>query len=181
MSPFILQIPDFDAEDIASMPIEDELSQQSVMPPAPESEELQGPTPNLSLPETNKHRSSVRKAKAPKITKTSRYGKPYPSLPTGLTRAVVSTLARSIGQKAARLDKDAVNAVIEASDSFFEQLGGDLRAVSNHAGRKTIDESDMLAVMRRYCLVVHYTVRCLNLLIPMLDSEEYHSAQHHFI
>ncbi|KAH8162061.1 hypothetical protein CIB48_g6165 [Xylaria polymorpha] len=38
---------------------------------------------------------------------------------------------------------------MQATDWFFEQLGDDLSAYAKHAGRKTIDESDMITLMRR--------------------------------
>lgn len=55
-----------------------------------------------------------------------------------------------MGKKKARLSKDTMNAILEAGDKFFEQLGGDLAVVASHAGRKTIDDSDVIAIMQRY-------------------------------
>jgi len=40
-----------------------------------------------------------------------------------------------------------------ASDWFFEQVSDDLGAYSKHAGRKTIDESDVVTLMARYVLI----------------------------
>ena len=61
----------------------------------------------------------------------------------------MSTLARSLGYKPTRLNKEIINAVTEASDKFLSQLADDLGSLSKHAGRKTIDETDILIAMQR--------------------------------
>lgn len=77
--------------------------------------------------------------------KTSRHGIEYPSLPSN----VVKRLAQRFAGKT-KISPDTLNAIMQASDWFFEQLGDDLRAYANHAkGRTTINESDMLTLMRR--------------------------------
>lgn len=78
--------------------------------------------------------------------KISRYGIEYPSLPP----SVVKRLAQRFAGKT-KISPDTLSAIMQASDWFFEQLGDDLRAYANHArGRTTINESDMLTLMRRY-------------------------------
>lgn len=78
--------------------------------------------------------------------KISRYGVQYPSLPT----SVVKRLAQRFAGKS-KISPDTLVAIMQASDWFFEQLGDDLRAYANHAkGRTTINESDMITLMRRY-------------------------------
>lgn len=77
--------------------------------------------------------------------KMSRHGIEYPSLPSN----VVKRLAQRFAGKA-KISPDTLNAIMQASDWFFEQLGDDLRAYANHAkGRTTINESDMLTLLRR--------------------------------
>lgn len=77
--------------------------------------------------------------------KISRHGIEYPSLPSN----VVKRLAQRFAGKT-KISPDTLNAIMQASDWFFEQLGDDLRAYANHAkGRTTINESDMLTLMRR--------------------------------
>lgn len=78
----------------------------------------------------------------------SRYGIQYPSLPT----SVVKRLAQRFAGKS-KLSPDTLNAIMQASDWFFEQLGDDLQAYAHHANRETINETDMLTLMRR--LVSH--------------------------
>lgn len=91
-------------------------------------------------------RSAARKKKPGK--KVSKHGIEYPSLPQG----VVKRLAQRFAGKT-KIGPDTMTAIMQASDWFFEQLGDDLQAFAKHAGRKTIDESDMAALMRRY---VHF-------------------------
>lgn len=81
--------------------------------------------------------------------KISRYGIQYPSLPT----SVVKRLAQRFAGKT-KISPDTLSAIMQASDWFFEQLGDDLQAYANHAkGRTTINESDMLTLMRRYAVI----------------------------
>ena len=92
-----------------------------------------------------------RNKKRPNI-KRSKYGVEYPSLPAGVVKRLAQTFAQTGGAKG-KISSDTLAAVMQASDWFFEQLGDDLQAFAKHAGRKTIDETDMLALMRRY--VIH--------------------------
>lgn len=89
-----------------------------------------------------------------KTKKISRHGIEYPSLPQGVVKRLATTFARSAGIPKAKITGDTLAAIMQASDWFFEQLGDDLSAYAKHAGRKTIDESDMLTLMRRY-VVLH--------------------------
>lgn len=86
--------------------------------------------------------------RAPKLMKKSRDGMSYPSFPAGITKKIASTFARSLGNKSS-IDKETLDAIIEATDQYFEQLSNDLGVFANHARRKKIDESDVIAVMRR--------------------------------
>ncbi|KAI1307463.1 centromere kinetochore component CENP-T-domain-containing protein [Xylaria venustula] len=80
--------------------------------------------------------------------KKSRYGIEYPSLPAGVVKRLATTCAKTAGSKG-KISPDTLDAIMQATDWFFEQLGDDLSAFAKHAGRKTIDESDMIALMRR--------------------------------
>lgn len=84
-----------------------------------------------------------------KIQKISRHGKRFPSIPTSTMKKLASKFARSAGQTRSKLNKDCLNAIDQATDWFFEQLGDDLGSYAEHAGRKTIDETDVVALMRR--------------------------------
>lgn len=101
------------------------------------------PTPKKSQP--RQLRTSVlggrtRKKQAEKL---SAAGIPVPALPSALVKNIFGTFAKS------KVSKDVLNAVMEGSFSFFEQVSEDLAAYAGHAGRKTIDETDMLTLMKR--------------------------------
>ncbi|KTW29110.1 uncharacterized protein T551_02384 [Pneumocystis jirovecii RU7] len=104
--------------------------------------------PELSLPEHTKStmkppsKSSVRSNKS-KIQKLSRYGIPLPSLPSAFVKQLVANFTTS------KISKDALKEIILASDQFFEQVSEDLEAFAAHAGRKTIEDSDVIQLMRR--------------------------------
>ncbi|CAN8100692.1 unnamed protein product [Discula destructiva] len=92
------------------------------------------------VPKSAKHERLNRPGK-----KISRHGIEYPSLPSSVIRRLAQ---RFVGK--AKISSDTLNAIIQASDWFFEQLGADLRAYANHAkGRTTINDSDMLMLLRR--------------------------------
>ncbi|KAI1427154.1 centromere kinetochore component CENP-T-domain-containing protein [Xylaria sp. FL1777] len=86
--------------------------------------------------------------KRKKGKKISRYGIEYPSLPAGVVKRLATTCAKTAGSKG-KISPDTLDAIMQATDWFFEQLGDDLSAYAKHAGRKTIDESDMITLMRR--------------------------------
>ncbi|KAI1499979.1 centromere kinetochore component CENP-T-domain-containing protein [Biscogniauxia marginata] len=90
---------------------------------------------------------SIRRRKPGK--KISRHGIEYPSLPTSVVKRLATTFAKTAGVRNAKISPDTLDAIMQATDWFFEQLGDDLSAYAKHAGRKTIDESDMVTLMRR--------------------------------
>lgn len=81
--------------------------------------------------------------------KISKYGIEYPSLPPAVVKRLAQRFAKTSGAKG-KIAPDALQAIMQASEWFFEQLGDDLQAYATHAHRKTIDESDMLTLMKRY-------------------------------
>ncbi|KAL0937944.1 uncharacterized protein CTRU02_207675 [Colletotrichum truncatum] len=81
--------------------------------------------------------------------KLSKYGTEYPSLPPAVVKRLAGTFARSSGITKTKISPEVLVEIQRASDWFFEQLGDDLSAYAKHAKRKTIDESDMLTLMRR--------------------------------
>jgi histone H3/H4 len=88
----------------------------------------------------------VRKAKELRI---SQRGLEYPSFPTAPVKKLALGFMKSQGSKA-QLNKDAVAALVKVTDDFFEQIGIDLAAYAQHGGRKMIEESDVIALMKRY-------------------------------
>ena len=87
--------------------------------------------------------------RAPKPMKKSRDGFPCPSFPTGITKRIASTFARSLGSKLTKIGNETLEAITEATDQYFEQLSNDLGVFATHARRKKINESDVVAVMKR--------------------------------
>lgn len=86
----------------------------------------------------------------PKIHKASRQGIPYPSLPPGVLKKLVSSLTQSSTSIKTKISNDTLVTIIQASDWFFEQIGDDLSIYAKHAGKKTIDETDAVTLMKRY-------------------------------
>lgn len=89
------------------------------------------------------------KATKKKKVKVSKHGIQYPSLPIGVVKKLATTYARTAGNSKAKLNKETLDAIMQASDWFFEQVSDDLGAYAKHAGRKTIDESDVVTLMAR--------------------------------
>ncbi|KAJ5306543.1 hypothetical protein PENANT_c031G01077 [Penicillium antarcticum] len=84
-----------------------------------------------------------------KEKKMSRHGIPVPNLPAGVVKKLATRFAHSKGGSKTKINKDALAAIEQASAWYFEQASQDLAAYSKHAGRKTIDESDVTALLRR--------------------------------
>ncbi|KAI1310796.1 hypothetical protein EDD11_003673 [Mortierella claussenii] len=78
-----------------------------------------------------------------KNIRLSAAGLPVPSLPTSLQKQLVHTFSRS------RISQEAMAVILEGTTQFFEQAANDLAAYAKHAGRMTIDESDVECLMQR--------------------------------
>lgn len=92
------------------------------------------------------------KAVRKKRLKISKHGIQYPSLPIGVVKKLATSYARMGGNSRTKLSKETLDAIMQASDWFFEQVSDDLGAYAKHAGRKTIDESDIVTLMARFVL-----------------------------
>ncbi|KFY18342.1 hypothetical protein V493_08687 [Pseudogymnoascus sp. VKM F-4281 (FW-2241)] len=95
---------------------------------------------------------SVKEAQKPKVKKiirVSKHGIQYSSLPSGVVKKLATTFARTGGSGSGKISKDALAAIMQATDWFFEQVSDDLGAYAAHAGRKTIDENDVMTLMKR--------------------------------
>ncbi|KAF2427589.1 hypothetical protein EJ08DRAFT_662885 [Tothia fuscella] len=84
-----------------------------------------------------------------KELKVSKYGIQYPSMPPTVIKRLASTFSRSYGGSG-KLNKETLESISQASDWFFEQVSEDLSSYADHAGRKTIEEADVVALMKRY-------------------------------
>ncbi|CAG8905343.1 unnamed protein product [Penicillium egyptiacum] len=79
----------------------------------------------------------------------SRHGIPVPNLPSGVVKKLATRFAHSGAGSKAKINKATLAAIEQASSWYFEQASQDLAAYSKHAGRKTIDESDVITLLRR--------------------------------
>lgn len=86
---------------------------------------------------------------APKRTKKplplSRHGHPVPVFP----RAVIKKMAQNF-TGGAQISNETLNAIVTASEAFFEQVSDDLAVYAGHAGRKTIEDADVIQLLKRY-------------------------------
>ncbi|KAL4991560.1 centromere kinetochore component CENP-T-domain-containing protein [Aspergillus falconensis] len=84
-----------------------------------------------------------------KQKKLSRHGIPVPNMPVGVIKKLATRFVRARAGPKAKISKSTLAAIEQASSWYFEQASEDLAAYSKHAGRKTIDETDVTALMRR--------------------------------
>lgn len=106
------------------------------------------PEPYRVEPDTARAKAA-RKARRNK-KRISKHGIEYPALPTSFVKRVAQTALQSSGLSNQRVSADTLDALAQASEWFFEQLGDDLGAYADHAKRKTIEESDVVTLMKRY-------------------------------
>jgi histone H3/H4 len=152
------------ADDALESPSEDDNEDndrsQMVMVEAEDAEAFNNPMegdadtniPNNTLQDFDTSIAEPRKSTKKKRVKISKHGIQYPSLPQGVVKKLANTYARTSGNSKAKISKDTLDAIMQASDWFFEQVSDDLGAYANHAGRKTIEESDVVTLMKRYVL-----------------------------
>lgn len=85
-----------------------------------------------------------------KRVKLTRHGEMVPGLPSSLIKRVAIDAQSRLGNRKPKLGKDHMKALEQATEWFFEQIGDDLSAYSNHARRKKrVDRSDVLMLMQR--------------------------------
>lgn len=84
-----------------------------------------------------------------KKARISKHNIEYPQLPPVFVRQVAQAAMQTAGLINQRISADALGALTQASDWYFQQLGDDLGAYANHASRRTIEERDVIALMNR--------------------------------
>lgn len=85
-----------------------------------------------------------------KRVKETRHGTFVPSLPSSLIKRVAIEAQARLGNRRPQLGRDHMKALEQATEWFFEQVGEDLEAYSDHARRKKrVDRSDALMLLRR--------------------------------
>jgi histone H3/H4 len=95
-------------------------------------------------------RTELLRKKRKRGIKVSAFGVEYPSLPPAVIKRIAQSYAQTSGIPKTKISPDTLAALSQATDWFFEQLGDSLQAYAKHAGRKTIDESDVITLMRRF-------------------------------
>ena len=104
-------------------------------------------SPSLTRKQTPLEVAALRPRKKLKLT---RHGTTVPSLPNSLIKRIAIDARTRVGRKKPVLGKDHVKALEQATEWFFEQVGEDLEAFSNHARRKKrVIGEDVLTLMRR--------------------------------
>lgn len=149
-----LEMPGFDnhEDDHGENEVEELEERDEELPPQSSTTEPYGDT---SMQDTTQDDVEIADARRRKVVrkkklKVSKHDIQYPSLPAGVVRKLATTFARTAGNSKAKINKETLGAIMQASDWFFEQVSDDLGAYAKHAGRKTIDESDIVTLMARY-------------------------------
>jgi histone H3/H4 len=149
----LYEAPDEEILDEMDEMDEDEVDNIGIQDPdatsSPQAADLETSLLDTTLQEGDMTSAVKPKAARKKRMKLSKHGIEYPSLPAGVVKKLATSYARMAGNSKAKISKDTLDAIMQASDWFFEQVSGDLGAYAKHAGRKTIDESDIVTLMGR--------------------------------
>lgn len=95
--------------------------------------------------------TAAKKRKA-KPLPVSRHGIPYPHFPRTTIKKMAQTFSGG-----AMISNEALNAIVAASEAFFEQVSDDLAVYAGHGGRKTIEDVDVVQLLKRYVI---FTLGC---------------------
>ena len=181
-----LELPDLDYDlELGKQSEEEELEDSSDKKLQPQSSP-KGPYGDVNMQDETQLDSEIvneqqRKVSRKKRVKVSKYGIQYPSLPAGVVKKLATTFARTAGNSKAKVNKDSLEAIMQASDWFFEQVSDDLGAYARHAGRKTIDESDIVTLMARYVNSLQKDLAFPDLIYICKDNARQMLQQHHFL
>ena len=115
-------------------------------------------SPSAEWPERTRDATLIEKT-VPRPTRRRRAkltcrGNVIPSLPSSLIKRIAVASLSRVSKRKSKIDRNSLKALEQATEWFFEQVGEDLEAYSNHAGRrKRVDPSDVLTLMRRQRVV----------------------------
>ena len=125
-------------------------------PISPTESPQQSPVPDHQSPHSSTRILTEIEAAAPsrvprrKKLKLTRKGNAIPALPSSLIKRVAMDSMTRIGRKRPIINRESLAALEQATEWFFEQVGEDLEAYSNHAKRrKRIDDRDVVTLMKR--------------------------------
>ena len=112
-----------------------------------------------------------------KSVRLSRHGIPFSNIPSSVTKSMADSFIKICLKRRSKLERNAVDAVKEVGDLFLAQLGDDLGMIARHAGRKSIDETDLITAMTRY--LSHAAARmCLTFYIDRNTSPKWPLPSH---
>lgn len=81
-------------------------------------------------------------------------GNTVPTLPSSLIKRVAIDSMTRPGKRRPTIARDSLVALEQATEWFFEQVGEDLEAYSDHAKRrKRIEDADVVALMKRQRMI----------------------------
>ncbi|USP82798.1 hypothetical protein yc1106_10072 [Curvularia clavata] len=101
-----------------------------------------------SLQTQSPERPAAEQAKGGKKYMVSEHGIDFPSFPAAPVKKLALSFMKSQGGKG-HLSKETLDALVHTTNDFFEQISIDLAAYAQHGGRKMIEESDVIALMKR--------------------------------
>ena len=151
-------VPQLLADDEAQDLIDEEVAVADDMPQYYESDAsddgqaLATSTRKTAAPPDPLAQARAARRPATREVRVSKHGTSYPALPTSLVKSVAQRLQQQ-QSGSSKVGKEALAALRQASEWFFEQCAEDLAAYAAHAGRRTIDEADAVALMRRQRLL----------------------------
>ncbi|KAF2021599.1 hypothetical protein BU24DRAFT_487988 [Aaosphaeria arxii CBS 175.79] len=86
----------------------------------------------------------------------SKFGNEYASFPAPTIKRLATSFAKIQGGHG-KISNDTLTALVQATDWFFEQVSEDLSAYAAHAGRKMIENGDVIALMKRQRQITNNT------------------------
>ena len=129
-------------EDNRSQQLDDDLQELEVAPAA-----SAGSNRRQTLLESV---AATARTRPKKKLRMNQRGNMVPCLPSSLIKRIVHNSQEQAGKRKTTLGKDHMKALEQASEWFFEQVGEDLEAYSQHGRRKKrVSEDDVLLLMRR--------------------------------
>ncbi|KAK6353409.1 hypothetical protein TWF696_005375 [Orbilia brochopaga] len=129
--------------------VDSDISDDEPLPPIQDDDEDVDVDNATDLRSTSKPTATAGTKRKRKELPLSAHGIPYPSIPAKTVKVI---LART-GAGAPKLSKEALAAVMQATEAYFENLGGDLGGFARHAKRRTVEEADVIQVLRRHRLL----------------------------
>ncbi len=116
--------------------------------PADSSSDVDGPSAEAANTKAAPVRGKqTRKKWGPKM---SDHGIEFPPLPPALVKRLAQNFAKTSGISKPRISPEVHDGIMQATEWFFKQAGTDLGNYAQHAGRNTIEDNDMLMLLRRY-------------------------------